>query len=237
MYLGITMPAMVTNMDDAEEAGRLFNNETYQPEVQEQARALMALLGSLCVDAATTFVRAQVEAGNRYDGYKLWNSLKNRFTLRQNLTQVGLLEQIMAWPINETNVRQELPKWESAIQKFENRSGQVLSDVLKIGFPRKNLGPTIKNHLRLNSHLLTNYNQVRELIIEWNRFDDFDKARGGQLAMDIGWVGNGKGSTMWTSWNGYRKGKGKNYKGKQTGNYKGGDYKGQGQGKGFGKNY
>ena len=83
----------------------------------------MALLGSLCVDAAATFVRAQVEAGNRYDGYKLWNSLNNRFTLRQKLTQVGLLEQIMAWPINETNVRQELPKWGSAIQKFENRSG------------------------------------------------------------------------------------------------------------------
>ena len=135
----------------------------------------MALLGSLCVDAAATFVRAQVEAGNKYDGYKLWNALKNLFALRQTLTQAGLLEQIMAWPINETNVRQELPKWESAIQKFENRSGQVLSDTLKIGFPRKNLGPTIKNHLRVNSHLLTDYSQVRELIIEWNRFDDSDK--------------------------------------------------------------
>ena len=96
----------------------------------------MALLGSLSVDAAATFVRAQVEAGSKHDGYKLWHALKNRFTLRQTLTQVGLLEQIMAWPINETNVRQELPKWESATQKFENRSGRVLSDILKIGFPR-----------------------------------------------------------------------------------------------------
>ena len=48
--------------------------------------------------------------------------------------------------------------------------------------------------------------------------------------MDIGWVGKGKGPTTWTSWNGYRKGKGKNYKGKSKGNYKG-------AGKGFGKNY
>ena len=54
--------------------------------------------------------------------------------------------------------------------------------------------------------------------------------------MDIGWVGPGKGSTTWTTWNGYRKGKGKSYIGKQKGNYKG-DYKGQGQGTGFGKNY
>ena len=54
--------------------------------------------------------------------------------------------------------------------------------------------------------------------------------------MDIGWIGPGKGSTTWTTWNGYRKGKGKNYKGKQKGNYKGG-YKGQEQGTGFGKNY
>ena len=48
--------------------------------------------------------------------------------------------------------------------------------------------------------------------------------------MDIGWIGNGKGPTTWTSWNGYRKGKGKNYNGKNKGNYKG-------TGKGFGKNY
>ena len=69
MYLGIAMPAMVANMEDAEEAGGLFNYDSYQPDVQEQARARMALLGSLCVDAAATFVRAQVEAGNRYDGF------------------------------------------------------------------------------------------------------------------------------------------------------------------------
>ena len=62
---------MVTNMEQAEEAGRLFDYAGYQPDVQEQARALMALLGSLCVDAAATFVRANVEAGNRYDGYTL----------------------------------------------------------------------------------------------------------------------------------------------------------------------
>ena len=85
MYLSITMPHMVTNMEEAEEA-KVFDYDTYQPELQEQARALMALLGSLCVDAAATFVGAQDDAGNRYDGYKLWNSLKNRFTLRQNLT-------------------------------------------------------------------------------------------------------------------------------------------------------
>jgi hypothetical protein len=174
----------------------------------------MALLGSLCVGAAATFVRAHVEAGNKYDWYKLWSALKTRFTLRQALTQVGLLEQIMALPINETNVRQELPTWESAIQKFENRSGQVLSDTLKIGFLRKNLGPTTKNHLRLNSQWLTDYKQVRELIIEWNRFEDLDKARGsnGPLAMDIGWTGKGKGSTTCTSWNGDRKGEGKTTK-------------------------
>ena len=70
MYLGITLPNMVNNMEAAEEA-KVFDYDTYQPEVQEQARARMALLGSLCVDAAATFVRAHVEAGNRYDGYKL----------------------------------------------------------------------------------------------------------------------------------------------------------------------
>jgi hypothetical protein len=95
----------------------------------------------------------------------------------------------MAWPVNETNVRIELPKWESAIQKFETRSGQPLTDTLKIGFRRTNLGPTIRNHFRLNSHLLTDYNQVRELISEWDRFEGFGHARsnhGGQQPTDIG---------------------------------------------------
>ena len=95
---------------------------------------------------------------------------------------------------------------------------------------RKNLGPTFKDHLRLHSHRLTNYNKVRELIIEWNRFDDFDKARGGPLAMVTGCIGKGRGPTTWTSWDGYRKGKGMNYKGKNRGNY-------QGAGEGFGTSY
>ena len=83
----------------------------------------------------------------------------------------------MSWPINESNVRTELPKWEAATQRFEARSGTPLTDTLKIGFLRENLGPTIRNQLRLNAHLLEDYNQVRELIIEWNSFDDFDTAR------------------------------------------------------------
>ena len=73
---------MVTTMEQAEEVGRLFDYEGYPQDVKEQARALMALLGSLCVDAAATFVRAQVEAGNKYDGYKLWHALKNRVAVR-----------------------------------------------------------------------------------------------------------------------------------------------------------
>ena len=69
MYLGITMPTMVTNMEHAETGGQ-FNYGDYSADVQEQARSRMALLGSLCVDAAATFVRSQVEAGNTYEGYK-----------------------------------------------------------------------------------------------------------------------------------------------------------------------
>ena len=105
--------------------------------MQEQARSRMAVLGSRCVDAAATFVRSQVGASNKYDGYKLWHDLKNRFTLRQALTTVGLHVRIMAWPINETNVRTELPKRESAVQKVETRSGPFLTDALNVGFLRK----------------------------------------------------------------------------------------------------
>ena len=98
----------------------------------------------------------------------------------------------MSWPVNESNVRTELPNWEAAIQRFEARSGTPLADTLKIGFLRKNLGSTIRSHVRLNAHLLEDYNQVRELIIEWNRFDDVDATRHSQYGprdMDIGAIG------------------------------------------------
>ena len=98
-------------------------------------------------------------------------------------------------------MRTELPNWEAAIRRFEATSRTPLTDTLKIGFLRKNLGSTIRNQLRLNAHLLEDYNQARELIIEWNRFDDFDAARHNQHGprdMDIGalgWYGQGKGKT------------------------------------------
>ena len=71
MYLGITMPIMVTNMEVAEGDGHLFTFAEYPQDVQDQARALMARLASLCVDTAAAFARAQVDSGNRHGGYKL----------------------------------------------------------------------------------------------------------------------------------------------------------------------
>ena len=77
--------------------------------------------------------------------------------------------------------------------------------------------------------MLEDYNQARELTIEWNRFDDVDMARSnynGPQPMDIGWIGKGDGKhTTWQSWNRpcYRKGKG-------NGNYKGKYHKGTGEG-------
>jgi hypothetical protein len=151
MHLGITMPTIVENMERAE-GDFDFVFEDYPDDVKEQARSRMALLGSLCTDAAALWVRTQVDGGNRFDGFKLWSEQKRRSTLIQQQTTVGLLERIMSWPINESNVRTELPKWEAASQRFETRSRTPLTDTLKIGFVRKNLGPAIRNHLRLNVH-------------------------------------------------------------------------------------
>ena len=81
LYLGITMPTIVENMERAE-GDFVFVFADYPDDVKEQARSLMALLGSLCTDAAALWVRSQVDGGNRLDGFKLWNERKRRFTLR-----------------------------------------------------------------------------------------------------------------------------------------------------------
>ena len=99
-------------MTEHAEAGGQFSYDDYSADVRDQARARVAPRASLRVDSAATFARAQVDAGNQYDEGELWHALKNRFMLRQALTIVGLLEKIMAWSINETRARQELPTWE-----------------------------------------------------------------------------------------------------------------------------
>jgi hypothetical protein len=87
MYLGITMPTIVENMERAEgDFDFVFAN--YPDDVKEQARSLMALLGSLCTDAAALWVRTQVDGGNRFDGFKLWNEVKrNSSRLRSDYSK------------------------------------------------------------------------------------------------------------------------------------------------------
>ena len=70
--------------------------DAYPPGVQDQARARMALLGSLCAVAAGPWVRTQVDGGSEEDGFLPWHGLKKRYTLRQQLTTVGFLERIMS---------------------------------------------------------------------------------------------------------------------------------------------
>ena len=75
MYLGITMPTIVESMERAD-GDFDFVFDHYPDDVKEQARSLMALLGSRCTDAAALWVRTQVDGGNKFDGFKLWNELK-----------------------------------------------------------------------------------------------------------------------------------------------------------------
>ena len=63
MYFRITMPAMVTNMDVAEE-GCNFIFDDYNPDLQEHSRVVMALLVSLFTGAASLWARTRVYCGN-----------------------------------------------------------------------------------------------------------------------------------------------------------------------------
>ena len=94
---------------------------------------------------------------------------------------------------------------------------------------RKNLGPTIQQYLRLNPDFLQDFQRMKALFVEWDRFNDITTARpSGTISstsapMDIGTTLNGKGTT-WTSYhNNIHKGTynySKNYKG-QNGNFNG----------------
>ena len=59
------MLAMAQNMElaEAEEDGA-FDFDTYPPDAQDQARARVALLSSICTYAAGLWVRPQIDGGN-----------------------------------------------------------------------------------------------------------------------------------------------------------------------------
>ena len=91
------MTALVHIMELEEaEQDAVFNFDAYPPDVQDQARAPMALLGSLGTDAVGRCVRAQVDGGNKTDVFLPWHGLAQRLILRPQLAAVGLLGQSLS---------------------------------------------------------------------------------------------------------------------------------------------
>ena len=178
MYLGVTRPNLVQNMTRIENDSTidLSDFDALPDDVKAEGRILLAVLGTCCIEAAGSFVRNFVEVEGHLHGLLLWQRLCQRFTLRRNLTTLGQFEHLMQWELTEKNVRTELPRWEAALIKLEREIGPI-DDTLNIGLLRKNLGPSIQHYLRLNPTFLTDFQAMKDLIIEWDRFQDFSSAR------------------------------------------------------------
>ena len=121
MYLGVTRPNLVHIMSGIEvDLDRVLGDlDAQSDETQADARILLAVLGTCCVEAAGSFVRNFVEVEGPLNGFLLWQILCQRFTLRRNLTTLGQFECLMQWEFTEKNVRTELPRWEAALIKLE----------------------------------------------------------------------------------------------------------------------
>ena len=98
------------------------------------------------------------------------------FTLRRQATASGQFERLMLWGRTLNNIRIELPRWEAALAKLELDLGPI-KDTLKIGLLRKNSSPAIQHYLRLHPDVLQEFQHMKDLVVEWDRSNDFTTAR------------------------------------------------------------
>ena len=100
-----------------------------------------------------------VEAGN---GLEVWRVFQHEWEPRVRGRFGGLLQQLISARF-EGDVIAALDRWETAVKKYVDQSGEVMSDNLKCAVVMKgNTDATLQSHLQLNSSRLTEFSLMKK---------------------------------------------------------------------------
>jgi len=154
---------------------------------------LQWMLVTLCTGSASAFLRR--ETGQ--NGFESYRKLCQRYMIPGNAKSVGRLSKILRPNLNNGSFEDSFSSWEDEIQKYEKETKSTLSDDVKVAVLLSETRGPLQEHLRLNASTMSNYNDVKDIIVQYFRTKSNFKGQE-PTPMEIGaywnyYTGQGKG--------------------------------------------
>eukprot|EP00438_Fugacium_kawagutii_P036716 Skav213889 [mRNA] locus=scaffold245:101765:108896:- [translate_table: standard] len=196
------------------------------------ASELQFILVSITKGASATVVRQQ---GINANGFETWRQLNRRFSIPVGTRSIGYLTKLLKPIFDEHRFEETFSAWEFEVHRYERDNGTTLPDGIKIAVLINETKGALQQHLQLTASTVTQYAQLRTIILEYYRAQaSFGRMQQQQAAaaaatsqgpapMDIGAFNKG-----FNKGKGKSKGKGK-HQGKGYGSYN--NYSNKGKGK------
>jgi hypothetical protein len=226
-YIGALDGDMLGELVEAAAAPAVADvqNVRMSPPGQARSRQLYYVLILLLEGTALQLVKA-VPSG---EGYRVWRVLQERFESSMPSRQAGLLQEIIGYQFPAEQIEAGIAEFEFKVNKYENQSGEVISEKLKIAIMQKGLQDLqIQGHLVLHAGRLVTWDAVRNEVQSVLSTRQAIAACHTTVPMEIGFVYKGKGGKKGKDKKGKDKSKSKSPaaapagKGKGSGAQKGG---------------
>ncbi len=134
-YIGALDGDMLSELVEAAAAPAVTDvqNVRMSPAGQGRSRQLYYVLILLLEGTALQLVKA-VPSG---EGYRVWRVLQERFESTMPSRQAGLLQEIIGYQFPAEQIEAGIAEFEFKVNKYENQSGEVISEKLKIAIMQK----------------------------------------------------------------------------------------------------
>lgn len=233
-YVGLLSRQLHEQMEQSE---RLDVDPSYHEmdgDAQSRARVLYHLLVLLCPKGRPVTLLMRVEPSN---GYAAWRALLREYEPAVAGRHSSMLAGLISPVWTTADFREKFVEWEVALARYEQQSGEVVSQRLRIAVVSKHAPPEIRNAIRSHIRVIgDSYAQLRQVVSDYLTSGLEFNSSGvpvtagaavpdGPTPMDVGAVFGGKKG---------KKGKGKKGKGKGENEAKGKSSHGKGKGSGPG---
>ncbi len=190
-YIGALDGDMLSELVEAAAAPAVADvqNVRMSPPGQARSRQLYYVLILLLEGTALQLVKA-VPSG---EGYRVWRVLQERFESSMPSRQAGLLQEIIGYQFPAEQIEAGIAEFEFKVNKYENQSGEVISEKLKIAIMQKGLQDLqIQGHLVLHAGRLLTWDAVRNEVQSVLSTRQAIAACHTTVPMEIGFVYKGK---------------------------------------------
>ena len=141
-----------------------IRDPTQATKAVDLSRDLHYILINICQGAAATVVRQ-----NRYNanGCETLRLLHNRFSLPIGTRSVGYLTKLLEPTFNAAQFEEQFLQWEYDINHNEKDNGTALPDGVKIAMLLNKTKGALQQHLQLRAGQITNYNEIRVVMLDY----------------------------------------------------------------------